>query len=572
MSNSIKIKLLTVLVVINFLFGVSIKSSINKKECYVNDIIEFQIIFEGLSEFPEVNLSILENNFIIINGPSKQTNMQWVNGVISNSKVLSWNISPLKSGRIIIPSITLKYNQEVIKSNTIVLKVSKQSKSTSKDVFITAEISKDSVYYGEQITLSYKIYKKNINISIEAFNLPTFTGFWSEEIFRPKTINFKRIKRSGVDYDVGTLYKIALFPMPSDNHTIPILRIKTNIETNIKNRDPFFNPFFSSFRNKSVQKILLTKEKDISIKNYPLPIPEEFSGAVGEFTIKSSTSKDSIGINKVFTYVISIEGVGNMGMFSFPEYKFSNYLNSMNPEEKFSKNVFRDDLSGVISKEYILIPRKEGEIVILKKPFTYFSIIDENFKTIDTESRIIEILKDDNLFRRKLKNKDDKIINEDIRYLNNSPIIKITETYDEKVVKYLKILYVISILFLILKLILRSKIINKLSGKNSIKMHSISSMIKLIDSEPTYFINNFDSLIVQYISEMLKVNKNEISNSNIENYLIGIISKDEVSVIKDFLNDCLKLKYGLDKIEFDIERKQSLKAVLSTLDNGFQNR
>ena len=572
MNNSIKIKLLLVSVIINFLFAVSIKSSVNKKECRVDDIVEFRITFEGLSEFPDVDLAILEDNFSIINGPSKQTNMQWVNGVISNSKVLSWNISPLKSGEIIIPSITLKYNQKVIKSNIIMLKVSKESKFTSKDVFITAEISKDSVYYGEQITLSYKIYKKNINISIEAFNLPIFKGFWTEEIFRPKTINFKRINKLGVNYEVGTLYKIALFPMPSDKHTIPTLRIKTNIETNVKKRDPFFDPFFSSFRNKSIQKILSTKEKDISIKSYPLPVPEEFSGAVGEFTIKSSTSKDSIQINKAFTYVISIEGVGNMGMFSFPEYKFSNYLNSMNPEEKFSKNVFRDDLSGVLSREYILIPRKKGEVVILKKPFTYFSTLDENFKTIDTESSIIEILKDDNLFRKKLKNKDNEIINEDIRYLNNSPIIKITEIDDEKVIKYLKILYAMSILFLILKLILRSKITNKLSRKNSIKKYSIPSMIKLIDSQPTYFINNFDSLIVQYISEMIKVNKNEISNSNIENYLIGIISNDEISVIKDFLNDCLKLKYGLDKIEFNIEKKQSLKVALNALDDGFQNR
>ena len=567
MNNQTKIKLLLTLVFLNSIYAVSIKSTVNKKECAINDIIEFQISFEGLSDFPEVDLSLLESDFSIITGPIQQTNMQWINGVVSNTKVLSWNISPLKSGKIIIPSITLKYNRKTIKSNQIVLKVSKQSKSNDKNVFITAEINKESVYYGEQITLSYKIYKKNINISIEAFSLPIFTGFWTEELFRPKTINFKKINKLGVDYEVGTLYSIALFPMPSESHTIPALRIKTNIENNNKKRDPFFNPFFNSFMNNSIQKILSTKEKSILIKDYPLPIPEDFLGAVGKFTIKSYLDKDTIGINKAFTYSIDIKGVGNLGMFSFPEYEFSNYLNQMNPEEKFSKNAFRDDLSGVLSKKYVLIPRKSGKVIILNKTFTYFSLLDETFKTINTEPQEIQILKSNDLFRKSSDNKDNEVLNADIRYINNSISTSITASYNDKMIRYLKFLYSIFIVFVILLLLFKSKIINNIYKRSSFEEYSISSMINLIENDPAYFINNSHRLIVEYVSEVLKLKQSEINNSNVVSHLVEIISSEDLSVIEDFLNDCSKLKYGLDEIEFDIERKNSLKAVLESLDN-----
>ena len=72
------------------------------------------------------------------------------------------------------------------------------SEDKSNEVFIAAEIDKENAYLGEQITLTYKLYKRvDVNIAgIDQFQMPNFKGFWVEELFTLKdySINLKRLE------------------------------------------------------------------------------------------------------------------------------------------------------------------------------------------------------------------------------------------------------------------------------------------------------------------------------------------------------------------------------------------
>ena len=100
--------------------------------------------------------------------------------------------SSKKTGKIKIPSLDVRIGGQTYKTNQITLQVvGSNKKQSDRDVFITSEIDKEEVYLGEQITLTFKLYKK-VEISVEPFEIPEFSGFWTEELYRPNQIKIDK--------------------------------------------------------------------------------------------------------------------------------------------------------------------------------------------------------------------------------------------------------------------------------------------------------------------------------------------------------------------------------------------
>ena len=155
-----------VLVLISFVSAESIQISVDKNQLENGELLKLSIEVIDGEDFAKVDLSPLESNFEIISGPSQQTNIQWVNGQMTSIKTLSWNILPKKSGDVIIPALSGYVGDKRFKGKKIKIKVGENSEDKSNEVFIAAEIDKENAYLGEQITLTYKLYKRvDVNIA-----------------------------------------------------------------------------------------------------------------------------------------------------------------------------------------------------------------------------------------------------------------------------------------------------------------------------------------------------------------------------------------------------------------------
>ena len=186
---------------------------------------------------------------------------------MESTKTLTWNILPIRVGNVFIPSINGKIDGKKFTSKPILIKIKNKSSLKSDNIFIVAEINKDEVYAGEQITLTYFLYK-NINASVEPFQMPEFTGFWVEDIFTPRRLNYKNKIINGVKYQIANLGQKALFPMTSDDVIIPSLKLKITMEVNSKKkgRDPFFlTHFLILFFKETKTKFIFSEEKNKSI-------------------------------------------------------------------------------------------------------------------------------------------------------------------------------------------------------------------------------------------------------------------------------------------------------------------
>ena len=164
-----KVFLLTFIINLSIGLGFSATASVDKNRCTIDDIISFKIEFENADSFSNIDISSLIKDFTVISGPSQQTSMQWINGKVTNSRIMSWSLSPKREGRLVIPRLNVQISGKNSVTDKIVVFVGQsQKKESDLDVFISAEINKESVYIGEQITLTYSIYRR-VECSIEPF-------------------------------------------------------------------------------------------------------------------------------------------------------------------------------------------------------------------------------------------------------------------------------------------------------------------------------------------------------------------------------------------------------------------
>ena len=544
-----------VYIIFNFsiVYCLQIKAFVDKNKCSVNDLINYKIEIEDADSFGEVNINRITKDFSIISGPSQQTSMQWINGSVKNSRIMSWSIAPNKPGVLTIPTLTVIVGKRKLKTNQISIHVVGSTKKQSDlDVYITAELDKDKAYLGEQVTIIYKIYKK-VDISIEPFEVPEYSGFWTEELYRPNQIKFKKVDLNGVRYDVGTLYKVALFPISGSDYTIKSLLVKVQVQKkrSRRKRDPFFDPFFDSFFTETETKVLRSPSRRIYTKSFPEPRPGGFTGAVGKFKILTAFDRDSTYVNEAITFRVTIEGTGNLGLFTLPKFKFSDELDQFPPKENFEKNVFRDALSGRMSWDYILVPRISGKISIPPIAMTYFDPAKEKWQRISSRATIIPVAKGDgHVFDNSgLSKKEVKLLGEDINYINtDNPLWnKVGEGTFHEVIY----LYIISILLIPLPLVLNTFLGYRLNSKPArISKNALSSAKKKIkDSKGRNTSESASKIIFSYLKEKLQLASDNLDTIIIADILDGLIDKELLNDLIRHLKQCDSAYYG--QVEYD---------------------
>jgi len=567
----LKVFLLTFIINLSIGLGFSATASVDKNRCTIDDIISFKIEFENADSFSNIDISSLIKDFTVISGPSQQTSMQWINGKVTNSRIMSWSLSPKREGRLVIPRLNVQISGKKSATEEIVVFVSQsQKKETDLDVFISAEINKESVYIGEQITLTYSIYRR-VECSIEPFEIPKFPGFWSEELFRPNQIKFKNIAINGVQYQKGILYKVALFPISGKELEIEPLSLKIQKQKKKKRRgrDPFFDPFFDSFFTETETKILRSKKREIFVKDYPKSRPIGFTGAVGDFKISTATDTDSINVNEAITFRVIVEGTGNMGLFTIPKMSFADDIDQFPPKENFEKNVFRDELSGKMIWEYILVPRVSGKLSIPPIGFTFFNPKIEKWQKLSSKptSVFIKNTNDNFLTSNGLTKREIEVLGKDIKYIyNGNPALKNTNSTPYN---YIFLIYFLSILIFLLP-----NILNYIIGYNLDSMparlskNALKKALNKLKTSDTRSDNFDNKIIYQYLKDKFQLHSSNLDAISTKDQLRGKINDQDLDELIELLKLSESFIYG-KKETIDIHSlNQKTASILERIDKS----
>ena len=426
------------------IYAQSFNASVSNTTVGLSD--QFQISFtfsaqsiNGVSNFAPPNF----NNFMILSGPNESTSMQIINSSVSGSKTYSYYLQPKAMGKYTIASASINYDGKVIKSNPLTITVVKgtpkqktqaqgngtvSDKEIGENLFIRAVSDQDKVYMGQQVTVTYELYTRlGIASQMSVSKLPSYEGFWSEEINVPNNITFKTEVYNGKQYRVGILKKVALFP--TQQGVLSVTPMELNIPVQIQRRsqsgnifDNFFNdPFFNNTQAVNYD----AKSNTLHIKVIPLPnqnVPKSFNGAVGNYTINSQLDKTNTKTNQPVDLKINISGTGNIQLLNLPEVKLPTGLEQYEP--KTSDQVNRIGLiNGSKTIDYLIVPRVTGKKEIPPVKFSFFNPAKHEYVTVSTQPYEINVAQgpasDQSLAG--YSKEDIKILDQDIRYIKTSP-------------------------------------------------------------------------------------------------------------------------------------------------------
>jgi hypothetical protein len=245
---------------------------------------------------------------------------------------------------------------------------------SGQDFYIEANVNNNSPYLNEQIVYTFRYYRAVQSLERPDYQKPNFTGFWSHsEIVQ----NEFSLNTGGRKYLVTEL-QIALVPTVVGDVTIDPSKL-------------FIPGDFYSY-----EESLETQPIPLEILPLPVNAPQEFNGAVGQFTIQAIIDSMNTIVNEPLTVNITIQGQGNIETLADPEFsqapEWRAFSNQTTIDAQFENGI----LSGSRSLEHVLVPTKAGIFIIPGISFSYFDPQSDSYLSINTDPLQITVDPDHN--------------------------------------------------------------------------------------------------------------------------------------------------------------------------------
>ncbi len=401
-------------------------------------------------------------NFDVLAGPSvsQGSSVQIINGSMTKSVnyVITYVLMPQSEGTFNISSATIGVDGKSYKTQRTAVEVrgdgsqggnsqnsghskgqserSESQKSQSgrsiekDDLLFRMSLSSNSVYKGESIRATLKLYSRVSISGSESSKMPTFNGFWSQQV----DVNQGPFRQTfnGKVYEVFNVAEYILYPQqegvltidPAEMTVLAQVVVRTN-----RGNDPFFGGGHEVY---NVRRELKTPAMKVTVKTLPEGAPASFTGAVGRYSMSHTISATKVPANSAVTLQLNISGTGNLKFIKAPTL---NLPNSFELYEVKSEEKIQNKASGSVGYrrfDYPFIVRAEGNYEIAPIEFTYFDLEKKKYVTLATPPLNISVLPDKNAATTTqqsvsmgVKREDVRLLGEDIRFIKlGSPALR----------------------------------------------------------------------------------------------------------------------------------------------------
>ena len=350
----------------------SFTAEVNPKIVSVGESFElsYSIINADGKNFRAPNLNIFE----VLSGPNQSISTQIINGSWSQSISYSYILRASKPGSYHIPPAQIYIGSKLTPSNPVTIEVKMQTQSQSsapslkispqdggKDFFVRVVPNKQKAYIGEQVLVDFIIYTRKAIQNIQPLSDVTCDKSFVQDIKSEALRETKDVSIGGQNYRSQLLKRIAVFPQEQGTITVHPFELQIDFINEIRN-----SPFQSMFRPYDITtKRYSTKELSFQSLSIPDPVPADFTGAVGNFSINLGVSDIEATTDDAISVILTIEGDGDIKRILSPKLNFGNGFEVYDPKTKEENS---QEINGKIySKkvlEYLLIPKTEGKYSI----------------------------------------------------------------------------------------------------------------------------------------------------------------------------------------------------------------
>lgn len=371
------------------------ETKVSKKKLGVNERLRVDFVMNKDGDnFNPPNFE----HFTVVGGPSQSISNSWINGVRSFSKTYSYFLAPKERGNFTIGQATIEIDDKIFKtlpvSITVTAAVDKPKDPNDPDyiveqnIHLVAEVSKTNPYLNEAITVVYKLYvSENTGVSNwRELDVPRYNDFWSQNI-DIKGIKIQNGTYNGEDYRYVVLRKTVLYPQKTGKLNIEPLTLDITVDVPTNRRD-----IFGGRLMQSVHRTVAAGNRIINVK--PLPEtgrPIDFTGAVGDFDFKVTTSKSTLKATEALEANVEVSGNGNLKLFKLPKLTLPSALEVYEPEHSENIYVNLNGMNGESADSYTIVPSYQGKYPIPSISFSYFDLKTERYKTITSDEIVIDV-------------------------------------------------------------------------------------------------------------------------------------------------------------------------------------
>lgn len=543
------------------------------KSTQVNVGEKFQIAFTlnaSGSNFQAPSFS----SFIVYSGPNQSQSMSIINGKMSRSITLSYILAAKEAGEYTINPARVDVNGKTLASNSISISVGKNNTKGQKNspkgepkLFVKTSINKSTIYQGERLTVTHKVYTPYQLLGFNDVKLPDYNGFWKQDVENTEKINLITESINGVNYQVAEIKTTNLFAQRNGELIIPeaviecVVRKRSN-----KPARTLFDQVFGGVED------VVIKAKSTPTKITVLPLPEEgkpegFSGAVGRFSFSASLSKDSIKANESITLKASIKGNGNLKLIDPLPVEVPIDFEKYDP--KTSEKIFskKGNVSGYKNFEYLFIPRHEGQFNIPPIAFSYFDPKLKKYVSLPSPEFTINVSPGDsatgNAVAFSLQKKAIEIMAKDIHFIKtDSPTItKKNDFLFGSTLFYLLLALplIISAVFVFFYLKKRQENESGLTTKRQANKMALKHLSKakesIANNDKESFYKILATALFSYLTDRFSIKSSELNKDTIRLTLTeNAVSEEYTNELENLLEQCEFAQYAPGTVSDNLEQ------------------
>ena len=364
--------------------------------------------------------------FRVMHGPAYTSGWTLVNGEMKEYVAISFLLQPVRNGKLMIGPATAIVEGKTLKSASLAVEVTGNAGSASpnpnpqspgdqplneiilrkgetvrskvnNNLFVKLDVSKRSVFVGEPVVATYKLYTR-LNSESKVVRRPSFSGFSVFDMAEPESSQEQTERLQGKDYNVYLLRMAQLYPLQPGSYTLESMQVDNTvrfIRSEAAGDQHTINDILRNLGQDHLDPSAWIKET-VSVENDPLVItvkplpavgqPDSFSGAVGTFTLRAEVPKDSLVVGQSYTFQVLLEGKGNMPMITAPAIRWSEAWDHFEPETRLQISEGYSPFTGSKVFSIPFMPRKPGRHFLPAASLSYFDPASQQYVRLNTDS------------------------------------------------------------------------------------------------------------------------------------------------------------------------------------------
>lgn len=582
----------------------------------VGESFNLSFVYDGSENVSDFNWNE-GGDFLVVWGPQQgsSTSISIINGKHTKSVKRSYTyvLQAQKAGVFYIPSATLSVKGKTLTSEPRRIEVVGQSapsqassasgsssESTSEpsfqesvraeDIILKMELNKRKVMKGEPIRARLKLYQRANISGFDDVKLPSFNGFWSQDVTPQQDIQFQRENYNGMIYNAAVIKDYVIIPQNSGKLVIEPAELVCLVYQRIShNTGSIFDGFFDDY--KTLRKRVATQAVTVNVSPLPSPAPASFYGGVGDFEISVRLGKDSLKTHEAASLYLTVKGKGNLSLLETPKLKFPPdfELYDTKTEEQLDKST--GGTTGWKTYEYPFIPRSYGDFVIPAVEYSYYDAAAKKYVTRKTQALPIYVERTEEkesfagqpqIILQGANKKGVKNLASDIRFIHpHRPKMSASNYFFMGSAAFVSVLVLLIVLFVSV-LFFTLRVRRKNADIVAVKTRKATKMARRrLKAAGDYLDQNLSSAFYEalhkallgYVCDKMSIPMSELTKESIQSSLIARgVAEEEVRQFMDILDACEMARYS-PQTDPSAMREQYEKAVqsISMIDSQMAN-